>query len=139
MIRPKSWDFYLKDSLTKRAWESDNKPASSNDCENCGGLGIVSMFVATGGPLHSPAPSGIGSAERPIVSHWDNGVWWSGFTIVDTCPVCNGFKKDISDTPPEAPPDTLLSFAEVELAKKLASPERNSEVVRYDWQDYEDL
>ena len=72
-------------------------------CENCGGIGFLSFFLATIGPLESPA-------EGRFVSKFHDGKWWSapGYiepakdsektnmrfgTVSVKCPKCNGIRK----------------------------------------------
>lgn len=66
--------------------------ADPDGCSNCGGMGFISMFLATNGPFDGP-----GSGKQ--VSKYHNGKWWcapSGSmefgTISATCPVCAGIK-----------------------------------------------
>ena len=72
-------------------------------CENCGGIGFLSFFLATIGPLESPA-------EGRFVSKFHDGKWWAapGYiepakdsektnmrfgTVSVKCPKCNGIRK----------------------------------------------
>ena len=89
---PSELKFYLKGAGVKAAWMSENKPISPRDCPNCGGLGVMSVFVATDGPYESPANPYAGSTEAPQSSHWDNGKWWIGEAHTANCPVCHGVR-----------------------------------------------
>jgi len=72
-------------------------------CENCGGLGIISIFLANMGPFTE-----VGAGH--LISKWCDGKWWCapGFvepgkdanktnfkfgTVSDTCPVCHGQRR----------------------------------------------
>lgn len=59
-------------------------------CDNCGGVGYISFFLATMGPFDEP---GVGK----VISKWHDGKWWcapSGDlhfgTVAELCPVCGG-------------------------------------------------
>lgn len=138
MEYPTNFPFYFKDPSTKRAWISENKPIAPTDCENCGGLGMLSMFVATDGPFDTPPNPYLGPPEEPLVSHWAEGRWWLGHALTGVCPTCHGVKA-ASDGVAGAAPDRVLAPAEVALAKKLASHAKDAEEIRYDWQTYDDL
>lgn len=86
------------------------------DCRNCGGAGVMSMFLATEGPYNSPAAPYSGKS-----SHWYDGKWWVGNTITAPCPVC---EKEI---PPqnEISPNKIATSGIKNLTKKMsASQER---------------
>jgi hypothetical protein len=68
----------------KAAFVSENAPLLPSDCENCGGLGFLSTFVASDGPFKSPSATG--------ANHYDDGKWWKGSTYTAVCPVCHGAK-----------------------------------------------
>jgi hypothetical protein len=78
----------LKVPGVKRAWLSDNKPLRAGDCPNCGGFGFQAAFVASNGPLKTPAGPYSGKTSK-----YGDGFWWAGKTFIDTCPVCNGVQK----------------------------------------------
>ena len=75
-------------------------------CENCGGIGFMSFFLATMGPLDSPA-------FGHMVSKFHEGKWWAapGYiepakdtektnmrfgTVSATCPACNGIRRVVT-------------------------------------------
>ena len=63
------------------------------ECENCGGMGVISLFLATLGPLDAPAGG-------KFTSKWHDDKWWAApspsmqfGTVSAPCPVCHGIKK----------------------------------------------
>jgi len=70
---------------TKAAFFSDIKPMHARDCKNCGGIGTMILYIATGGPFVNP-PGGI--------AHFANDRWWSGTNIEKACPDCKGLGID---------------------------------------------
>jgi hypothetical protein len=64
----------------RAAFVSENISLLPSDCQNCGGLGFLSTFVASEGPYNSPSVKG--------VSHYSDGKWWVGTTYAAVCPVC---------------------------------------------------
>lgn len=69
----------------KAAFVSDEPPIRpGRDCDNCGGRGFMSTFLAKNGPYNSP------SNGKDDVNHYHDGKWWVGKTITATCPVCKG-------------------------------------------------
>ena len=81
---PLSFQAHIKSPNIKAAFFSDVKPAHPRDCKNCGGIGNLILFVATGGPFVN-VPSG-----KDLVAHWHDGRWWAGKNIEDACPDCKG-------------------------------------------------
>ena len=67
----------------KKAWLSDHKPLGPEDCPNCSGLGFHAAFIATAGPLKTPAAYYSGKSSK----YWE-GFWWAGQTFTAACPVC---------------------------------------------------
>jgi hypothetical protein len=94
-------------------------------CENCGGVGFLSMFLATNGPFDSPGSS-------KYVSKFHNGKWWCApafegenstetmkyGTVSAPCPVCKGVKPN-SDAPYVPMPDYLRSSMKM-LSKRMS-------------------
>jgi len=74
-------------SLGKKAFLSDIAPTNGSDCKNCGGMGMLFLFVATDGPFLTPASPYRGDGK---VSKWYGGKWWAGNTHSFTCPECQG-------------------------------------------------
>lgn len=71
----------IKAPTTKAAFFSEIQPMHPRDCKNCGGIGTMILYIATGGPFIN-VPGGI--------AHWANDRWWSGANIEKVCPVCKG-------------------------------------------------
>lgn len=78
----------------------------AGQCENCGGIGFMSFFLATMGPLDSPAGG-------YFVSKFHDGKWWCAPSYKDpakdaektnmrfgtvsvSCPVCHGVRKIVN-------------------------------------------
>lgn len=92
---PKSFRMLLKTPGVKAAFVSEFGPSLPSDCQNCGGVGTLAVFLATKGPFHSPAAPYNGDEKTHETSHFDpnsgpNGGWWVGRTVSETCPDCNG-------------------------------------------------
>ena len=81
MIMPDGFKKFWNDPKSKGAFVSVISPMHPRDCKNCGGIGTIILFVATGGPFIN-VPSG--------VAHWHNDRWWSGKNYEEGCPVCKG-------------------------------------------------
>ena len=75
----------IKTPGVKKAWLSENKPLGPEDCPNCGGFGFHAVFIATVGPLRTPAAPYSGKSSK-----YGEGFWWSGQTFTAACPVCGG-------------------------------------------------
>jgi hypothetical protein len=90
-----------RDVNVRRAFVLDYEMAGDG-CPNCNGMGFVSMFLATMGPLPEPA-------NGRFVNKWHDGKWWAApsfngddhmnetmrfGTVSVTCPVCNGLKPE---------------------------------------------
>jgi hypothetical protein len=76
----------LKELATTKSHKSifwgEFTPLRPSDCDNCGGMGFMSCFIAYVGPFnHTPA-------EHKLSIHWDNGKWWIGQAFSAPCPVC---------------------------------------------------
>ena len=74
-------------SLGKKSFLSDIASNNPADCRNCGGMGILILFVATDGPFNSPASPYRSDGK---VSKWYDGKWWVGESHSFTCPECGG-------------------------------------------------
>jgi hypothetical protein len=81
---PPKFTSLSKEPSTKAAFFSDLKPAHPRDCKNCGGLGTMIIFIATGGPFVN-VPSG-----KDLIAHWYDNRWWAGKNYEDACPDCKG-------------------------------------------------
>jgi len=66
------------------------EPVGLNDCPNCGGMGVMSMFLMEKGPFESP-----NHPYAKLKSRWSDKHkgWIAGTTVTKTCPVCNGSSK----------------------------------------------
>ena len=73
----------LESPTIRKAFVSEIVSPNPNDCTNCGGVGTIYVFIATIGPLQSPA------VGKNIISHWSDGKWWGGKGIEFDCPVCH--------------------------------------------------
>lgn len=77
---PPEFRMYTKDPATRAAFVSENTSPNPDDCKNCGGVGYLFIFVATGGPFRDPTQN--------KVNHWTKEGWWIGKTYQALCPVC---------------------------------------------------
>jgi hypothetical protein len=80
-----------QDPRVKKAFylEYEKQPG---ECENCGGMGVMSLFLATNGPFREPSGG-------KFVCKWHDGWWWSApsgdlhfGTVSAPCPVCHGHR-----------------------------------------------
>ena len=77
----KTWQYYIKAPTTKKALFTMVEPIHPRDCKNCGGIGVMYLFIANGGPFIN-VPGGI--------AKFADGKWWSGENIGGMCDVCKG-------------------------------------------------
>jgi RNA polymerase subunit RPABC4/transcription elongation factor Spt4 len=77
---PKEFDFYMRDPGVRAAFVSENVSPKKTDCPNCGSIGYMYIFVATGGPFRDPTGGKI--------NHWSREGWYTGETKSAVCPVC---------------------------------------------------
>jgi hypothetical protein len=97
-------------------------------CENCGGIGFMSFFLATMGPFDEPG-------QGRLVSKFHDGKWWCapGFiepakdaektnmrfgTVSVTCSVCHGQRKFVTGNYVPMPDHVRVAMAK--LATKMA-------------------
>jgi hypothetical protein len=78
---PPEFKKHLATPNIKGAFVSNINPVHPRDCKNCGGVGTIMLFLATGGPFIN-VPSGI--------AHWADGRWWKGKNFEEMCPDCKG-------------------------------------------------
>lgn len=83
-IFPQSFKNMWSRGYVKLALVSDNQPTNPYDCQNCGGVGSMELFLGAEGPYQSP------SAGKDRVSKFYDGAWWIGKNHEDICPVCKG-------------------------------------------------
>lgn len=81
---PDNFKVFLSDRLLKGAFFSKIEGRHPRDCKNCGGIGVIYIFLATGGPFNNP-PTGAN-----IVAHFAEGKWWAGKNEGGICPDCKG-------------------------------------------------
>ena len=84
MLFPPEFKMYMKDPTTRAAFISENTSPNPSDCKNCGGVGYLFLFVATGGPFRDPTQN--------KVNHWSPEGWWTGKTQQALCPVCHNVR-----------------------------------------------
>lgn len=92
-------------------------------CSNCGGIGFMSFFLATLGPLDSPA-------EGRFLSKFHDGKWWCAPAYIEpakdsektnmrfgtvsvVCPVCKGIRKIITPVYIPMPEEVRIKIAQV--------------------------
>lgn len=84
---PYDMKLLMTQPTVKAAFVSDIKPKLPDDCGNCGGFGVLCVFIATEGPYRTPAAPYRGDNKT---SHWHDNKWWVGQTYSFPCPDCNG-------------------------------------------------
>ena len=75
----------------KTYWLGSSAPKSPWDCSQCGGVGILTLFVALEGPFNSvPSPT------QGLSAKWDGNIakWWNGKHLAIECPNCKGSGHD---------------------------------------------
>jgi hypothetical protein len=96
---PPNLIFLAKNPDVKLCLILDFEPLPES-CENCGGSGVISMFLANAGPFETPMSS-------KYVSKFHNGKWWTApayditdaeqtmkfGTVTAVCPVCKGERE----------------------------------------------
>ena len=92
----------LRNPAVKKAWLSDF-PAMPGQCENCGGAGVVTAYIALEGPYTSPASpylvrDGVRLTSKAEVINGKTK-WWVGQTVSTTCPECQNTLAPTSTTP----------------------------------------
>ena len=86
---PLEFDQLLKAPNVRAAFVSEISSPNPKDCLNCGGAGTMYIFIATVGPLDSPA-------SGRLISHWSDGKWWGGKGFEFVCPVCRSAPQPYS-------------------------------------------
>lgn len=99
---PKEMQFLASAPEVRKVFVADVQRTGVLDCENCGGVEVIAVFIATKGPFQAPAAPYSSDGET---SHFDadvgsKGGWWVGKTYTFPCPVC------IGDRPQPAKPIT---------------------------------
>lgn len=114
---PPNLIFLAKNPDVKKALILEFEPLP-NSCENCGGSGVISMFLANTGPFEVPG-------SYKYVSKWHDGKWWCApaydmadaeqtmkfGTVTAICPVCKGERetaKGPSVLPAQRPMKSLM-------------------------------
>jgi hypothetical protein len=77
---PSEFRFFIRDPDVRAAFVSENISPQKTDCPNCGSVGYIYIFIATGGPFKDPSPN--------KVNHWTKNGWYVGETKSAVCPVC---------------------------------------------------
>jgi hypothetical protein len=90
---PPEFEQLIRATGVRAAFVSENTSPHPADCKNCGGLGTLNIFIATIGPLQSPA------VGRNIITKWSDGKWWGGKTYEFDCPVCHSLALPYRGTP----------------------------------------
>ena len=84
---PSEFAVLARQENVKNSFVSDVQAQLSRDCENCGGIGTMSIFLATEGPYeHAAAPY----RNDKKSSHFHDGKWWVGKLMSFPCPACRG-------------------------------------------------
>ena len=79
---PREFDALARAPNVRGAFVSEIVSPHPGACQNCGGVGSMFIFVATVGPLVSPA---VGQ----LISHYYDDKWWGGRNFQFPCPVCS--------------------------------------------------
>lgn len=88
-VYPEAWTARAKNAPANRKYFGMVNPVGTpGDCQNCGGLRFMYVFVSHGGPYTVPP-------DPPKDTHlrFIDGSWYFGHTESDPCPVCNGVYK----------------------------------------------
>ncbi len=85
---PYDMKLLMNQDTVKAAFVSDITSKLPNDCKNCGGFGVLVVFIATEGPYNTPAAPYRGDNKT---SHWHDNKWWVGSSYSFPCPDCKGF------------------------------------------------
>ena len=82
----------MNDPEAKKVFHPDPQPMYPNSCENCGGMGVLTAFVAYNGPFDSPTSPNTMRNDKHLSNKSeiiDGRVkWWTGHTFSAPCPVC---------------------------------------------------
>src|SRR5512139_1730329 len=81
---PTEFKRHLANPTLRGAFFSQIEGRHPRDCKNCGGIGVIYLFLATGGPFNNP-PHG-----KDIIAKSVNGKWWAGTNEGGICPDCKG-------------------------------------------------
>ena len=84
---PYEMKLLIKQDTVKAAFLSNIESKLPNDCQNCGGFGVLVVFIATEGPYQSPAAPYRADNKT---SHWHDDKWWVGSSYSFPCPDCAG-------------------------------------------------
>ena len=113
---PKELIFHIKTPGIKAAMLSNIKSPNPGDCENCGGVGRLFVFIAAAGPLKS-CPSGAGGKH-----HFQSDRWWTGEWFSGVCPECEGRSRE----------DRALDIYNVDTKKMERDLENSRSIVKDD-------
>lgn len=84
MIFPPEFKIVWKQAGIKAAFVSELRRVNPYECENCGGAGLMTTFIAADGPFSTPG------TKNGKAMHYHDGKWWVGNTYSANCPVCGG-------------------------------------------------
>ena len=74
-----------------------------HDCENCGGIGQVGIFIVTKGPFRDvPPPGEKDEILKSVADEHYGHLWYRGKSFYQDCPVCDGVGSD-KNNPAKAP------------------------------------
>jgi len=86
---PSEFKFLATQEAVKACFVSEVQ-GLPGDCPNCGGVGVLAIFLATEGPYQAPtAPY----RSDKKTSHFHDGAWWVGKTSCFPCPDCKGLGR----------------------------------------------
>ena len=93
----------LRNPSTKKAWISDYPSTGTEACQNCGGSGVITAFIATEGPYDQPAGPYLIRDGARLTSKTDiinkQVKYWVGKTISLPCPDCQNKMAPTSNAP----------------------------------------
>lgn len=89
MKYPNEFQMYFKDPATRACFISEIQSLKPGECPNCGSVGYLYIFVATGGPFRDPSEG--------KVNHWTKEGWYIGKTYQGLCPVCKNLEYHEGD------------------------------------------
>jgi hypothetical protein len=121
---PRAWDFYIQSPDVKKVLWLQGE--GNGSCPNCGGSGLVGIFLATAGPFDTPGSSA-------YVSKWFDGKWWCApafdpkkvdevmhfGTFSAPCPDCRGENAPGHDVYVPMPDDVRQAFKQAMDRKRV--------------------
>ena len=86
---PREFSTLVRGIGVKKAFVSDAVALNPLECDNCGGVGTLTLFLATKGPFQSPEPPN----KETVNKYEDPFGWWVGSNYSFPCPVCDGIGR----------------------------------------------